>query len=107
MDYKYEKYRIYACDEKGVLVAKAEFTDVGEGLIEINHVYASPALRGQGIAGQMMETVVQYMRKNSLKALASCSYASSWLQKNMDSCADVVADGNEQLPIACKIDGQH
>ena len=107
MDYKYDKNKIYANDEKGELMVKAEFVVVGEGVIDIIHVYTNPALRGQGVAGQLMEVVVEYMRKNDLKAIASCSYANSWLQKNKDSYADVIADGNEQMPMACKINGQH
>jgi predicted GNAT family acetyltransferase len=54
-----------------------------------------------------MEAVVEYMRKNSLKAVASCAYANSWLRKNSAACADVVADGNGEMPAACRIDGQH
>ena len=107
MNYKYEKDKIYANDEKGELMAKADFCVVGKGIIDIAHVYTNPVLRGQGVAGQLMEAVVEYMRENNLKAVASCSYAYSWLQKYKDIYADVIATGKEQPPMACKIDGQH
>ena len=107
MNCKYEKNKISATDDKGELIANLDFSTVGDALVDITHVYSNPALRGQGVAGQLMEIAVDYLRKNGLKAVASCSYASSWLQKNMDQCSDVVAAGNEELPIACRIDGQH
>ena len=107
MNCKYEENKIFADDDNGDLMATADFCSVGNGVIDITHVYANPALRGQGVAGQLMEVMVEYMRKNSLKAIASCSYANSWLQKNIDRCSDVVVSGNEELPKACKINGQH
>ena len=107
MNYQYEENKIYAVDEKGELLVKADLSAAGEGIIDITHVYANPALRGQGVAGQLMEAVVEYLRKNHLKAVASCSYANSWFQKNKDRCADVIVAGGEQMPVACRIDGQH
>lgn len=107
MNFKFEKNEIFAEDDNGTLMAKAEICAAGDGMIDITHVYSNPELRGQGVAGRLMEVVVEYLRKNGLKAVASCSYANSWLQKNMDRCSDVVAAGNEELPKSCKIDGQH
>lgn len=51
--------------------------------------------------------MIEYLRKNGLKAVASCSYANSWLQKNSDRCSNVIAAANEEVPIACRIDGKH
>lgn len=42
-------------DDNGDLMAKADFCAAGDGVIDITHVYANPELRGQGVAGQLME----------------------------------------------------
>ncbi|HBL83315.1 MAG: GNAT family N-acetyltransferase [Clostridiales bacterium GWF2_38_85] len=107
MNYQYETNKIYADDDKGELMAEAAFNNVSDGVIDITHIYVSSVLRGQGVAGQLMELMVEYMRKNKLKSKASCSYANSWLQKNKEAYADVIADGIDDQPIACKIDGKH
>ncbi|MPM71987.1 hypothetical protein SDC9_118959 [bioreactor metagenome] len=107
MNCRYERNGIIAEDDNGELMAKADFCAAGDGVIDITHVYANLALRGKGVAGQLMEVMVDYLRKNGLKAVASCSYANSWLQKNSDRCSDVIAAANEEVPIACRIDGQH
>lgn len=107
MDYQFEANRIYANDEHGELLLQADYCSAGNGVVDITHIYTNPALRGQGAAGRLMQVVVEHLRKHKLKAVASCSYASSWLQKNIDNCADVIAPGFDQLPVACSIDGPH
>ena len=107
MNYQYETDKIFANDDKGELMAEIDFCVVRDGVIDITHTFVNPVLRGQGIAGQLMELIVDYMRRNKLKAIASCSYSNSWLQKNKEAYADVIADGIDEQPIACKIDGKH
>ncbi len=107
MNCRFEENRITAVDESGEMMAKADFRFVSDGVVDITHVYSNPELRGNGVAGRLMEAAVEYLRNNGLKAVASCSYANSWLQKNMDRCSDVIADGNDELPKACRIDGEH
>jgi predicted GNAT family acetyltransferase len=107
MDYKYEENRIYAEDQNGDLLVKADINTVGEGVVEITHVFTAPSLRGQGAAGKLMQAVAEYLRKNNLKAIATCSYANSWFEKNRELWEDVIAAGNDQIPLACKIDGEH
>ena len=54
-----------------------------------------------------MEVVADYLRKNGLKATATCSYAFAWLKKNNKSNADIISKNFESVTIACKIDGKH
>jgi len=48
-------------------------------------------LRGQGIAWQLMELLANELRKQGLKAVASCSYAEIWLERNRAAYADIIA----------------
>ena len=67
MNWKYENGRIYSVDENNELMAETTFIYKENEEINIDHTYVHPALRGQGIAGKMMETVVQYFREQKLK----------------------------------------
>ncbi|NCC69744.1 MAG: N-acetyltransferase [Clostridia bacterium] len=91
MNWNYENGRIYSIDEKNELMAEATYVPVGNATVDINYTYVNPILRGQGVAGQMMEAVAQRLRKDGLRAVASCSYANAWLQKHRDSYPDVIS----------------
>lgn len=58
------------------------FPKVKEGLHVIEKVYVDEIYRGQGVAGKLMQALVDYAEKNDIKLEASCSYAVSWLEKN-------------------------
>ena len=48
----------------------------------ITHVGVHPALRGQGIAGRLMEVSLEYARENSLRVIPMCSYAASYIRSH-------------------------
>lgn len=86
MTWKIEENRLYAEDVDGALLAETTFPPAGEGVVDIGHTYVDESLRGQGIAGQMMETVVGILRQRGLKALASCPYAAAWMERHPGIC---------------------
>ncbi len=106
MNWKFEDGRIYSIDEKGELMAEATFVAKKNGEVDIDHTYVNPVLRGQGVAGKMMEVVASYLREKGLKATASCAYANSWLKKNWESYAEIISNDFDETAAACKIDGK-
>ena len=109
MNWKYEKGRIYGVDENNGLLAETTFNHRKNGEVDIDHTYVDPSLRGQGVAGSMMEVVAKYLRENRLKATASCSYANSWLKKHRYEYADIISEDfdEEGTYPSCRIDGRH
>jgi hypothetical protein len=107
MDWKFEKGRIYSVDENNELLAEATFELKENGEVDINHTYVNPVLRGQGVAGKMMEVVAQYLKENGLKASASCSYANSWLKKNRETYFGIISSDTDNEAVSCKIGGRH
>lgn len=107
MEWQYENGRILSTDDKNEVIAEATFTYKENGEIDINHTYVSPDLRGQGIAGKMMEAVAEYLRKNGKKATATCSYANLWLKNHRDTYPDVISKDIDGEAVACRIDGKH
>ncbi|MPN48227.1 hypothetical protein SDC9_195832 [bioreactor metagenome] len=93
MNWSYEPGRVYYVDETNTCLAEATYVFLDNRTVDINHTYVDPSLRGQGVAGEMMEAVALRLRQDGLKAVASCSYANAWLNKHRDSYADVISDG--------------
>lgn len=107
MDWKYEYERIYSEDDNGELMAEVTFKHESDNEVNIDHVYVNPVLRGQGVASKIMLVIVEYLRKEKIKATATCSYANSWFKKNEQEYLDVISDKNIDSVVSCKIGGKH
>ncbi len=75
MELRYTSGRIFAEDETGKLLAEITFPKISENVVEINHTFVDHSLRGQGVAGKLMEKTVQVLKNLDQKAVCSCSYA--------------------------------
>ena len=75
MKFIYEANRIYINDDRGQMIAEITFPLVGDNIVDLDHTYVSNVLRGQGIAGKLMEEALKVIEKNGWKANTSCSYA--------------------------------
>ncbi|MBP5575344.1 MAG: N-acetyltransferase [Treponema sp.] len=101
MDFIKEDNRIYATGEDGNVVAEVTFP-VKDGIATIDHTFVADSLRGQGIAGKLMEEAVAKIQADGNKIAATCSYAVSWLGKHPE-----VQHIDMDAPIACKLGGRH
>jgi uncharacterized protein len=63
---------------------------VGEGVMEIPHVFADPALRGRGVAGRLMEGVLAAARARGLRVRPTCPYAAAYMRRHPEH-ADLLA----------------
>lgn len=100
MNWKYENGRIYSTNENNELEAETTYIFKENGEIIIDHTFVNPALRGQNVAGTMMEVVSKYLRENGLKASATCPYANAWLIKHRDACADIISNDIDAATVA-------
>ena len=48
----------------------------------ITHVGVHPELRGQGVAGRVVEASLAYARENELRVIPMCSYAAAYIRRN-------------------------
>ncbi len=107
MQWKYEKGRIHSEDENGTLVSEVTFNEKNTGVVNINHVYVAPKLRGAGVASNTMEVMAKYLKDENLKTTATCSYANTWLKRNKAKYSDIILDELYNEPMACSIKGKH
>ena len=89
MEFIQEEHKIYLNDAQNHMLAVVTFAKHSEGVVTIDHTIVDPSLRGQGVAGKLMEAAVAYFRSNNIKAKPSCSYAVKWFEEHPE-CADVL-----------------
>lgn len=89
MNLVHENNRIYSSDEQGNILAEVTFPKVSEQTVVIDHTFVDNSLRGQGIAGKLMEETVSELRKSGLKAKLTCSYAVRWFEEHPE-CSDIL-----------------
>lgn len=56
--------------------------ELESGRLIITHTIIDPALRGRGLAGQMVEHVLAWLVPQGLQLVAACSYAAQYLQRH-------------------------
>ena len=65
-------------------VAVARYT-LGEGLITFTHTQVPEALRGQGIAGQLVRAGLAAARERGLKVVPECQVFADYMQRHPDT----------------------
>jgi len=82
MEFIKEENRIYAKNEDGMLVAEITFQANENNIYNIDYTFVDESLRGQGIAGKLVEEAVKTIKNKGGKVEATCSYANKWLQEH-------------------------
>ena len=65
-----------------LVVAEVTFPDIDENTVNVNHTFVDDALRGQGVAGKLMEELVKELKESGKKAVLTCSYAIKRFEKH-------------------------
>lgn len=81
-NYVYMNDKIVLYDEDHKLLAEVTFPEVAAGTVDVNHTFIDDSLRGQGVAGQLMDALAVQLRAQNKKAVLSCSYARAWFEKH-------------------------
>jgi len=50
--------------------------------INLYHTYTHPALRGKGLAAQVVRAALEFAKENNLKVIPTCSYVQAFIAKN-------------------------
>ena len=82
MNFTYNSNQIALFHSDNNLLAEVTFPDIDENTVNINHTYVDDSLRGQGIAGQLMEAAAKQLRSQGKKAVLTCYYAIAWFEKH-------------------------
>lgn len=58
-----------------------EYTMAGNE-INLYHTFTDPALRGKGLAAQVVRAALEFAKENNLKVIPTCSYVQAFMAKN-------------------------
>lgn len=75
---------------QGSRVAEMTYSRTGEKLVIIDHTLVDPALRGQGIARQLLDAAVKWSRESGTKVIATCSYVTAQFARD-EGIRDIMA----------------
>ncbi|TYA59124.1 GNAT family N-acetyltransferase [Formosa maritima] len=84
MEFKHEdnqKKGKFFIEINGKQEAEMTYTYADSKIIIIDHTVVSEKLKGQGIGSKLIEASVEFMRKNNLKVIPTCSYAKAVFKK--------------------------
>ena len=62
-------------------LSKLDYIQNGKNFV-ITHVGVDPSLRGQGVAGKIVEAGLEYARENSFRVVPMCSYAAAYIRRH-------------------------
>ncbi len=82
MKYKVHENKISYTDKNENELARIIFTETKSGAYDISSTFVDDSLRGQGIAGKLVEMAVKEISRRGGEVTASCSYAKKWIDKN-------------------------
>ena len=90
MDFLHEKDRIFLHDKAGKTIAEVTFPELEPGIVTIDHTFVDETLRGQQIAGKLMEQAACQIRQSGKKLRCTCSYAVKWFDKHQEEYQDIL-----------------
>ena len=62
-------------------LSKLDYIQDGKNFV-ITHVGVHPELRGQGVAGRIVEAGLEYAKERSLRVIPMCSYAAAYIRRH-------------------------
>lgn len=83
--------RIWLEDEAGRELAYVSFPPRDDRSVTIVSTVVDPALRGQGVAGKLLEALALQLRAQGKTAVPRCSYAVRWFALHPEQ-GDLLAD---------------
>ncbi|WP_261337364.1 GNAT family N-acetyltransferase [Bacillus thermotolerans] len=89
MNIEHENGRFFI-EKDGELLAELTYAPAGSSEIEVDHTYVSDELRGQGVAGQLVDEAAEYAREQNKKIIPTCTYAKAKMERD-EKYKDVLA----------------
>lgn len=86
MNYQFEEEasRFVVKDEDGNEAGEVTYTREGDNILIIDHTGVEEDHRGQGLAEQLVNKVVDKAKKEDLKVMPACPFAKKQFDENAD-----------------------
>ena len=90
MDFDCGESRFYKNDANENLICEILYSIEDSGMISIDSTFVNDDYRGQGIAAQLVDRVVEMARAENKKIIPICPFAKGMLERNSSLYADVI-----------------
>ena len=90
MDFDCGDSRFYKNDENENLICEILYSIEDSGMNSIDSTFVNDDYRGQGIAAQLVDRVVEMARAENKKIIPICPFAKGMLERNSSLYADVI-----------------
>ncbi|MBC8056758.1 MAG: N-acetyltransferase [Rhizobiales bacterium] len=60
---------------------------LADGVMTVTHTEVAPQLEGRGIAGALVQALLDHAQANGLKVRPMCSYARTYMQRHPETAA--------------------
>lgn len=90
MEFKRGTNRFYK-QERDQLVAEITFVPQGDDKWAIDHTFVDTSLRGQGVAEQLVDRVVEEAKKEGKKLVAECPYVETLFSRKREKYQNIMA----------------
>lgn len=81
MEIRFEENGAKAYNDEGKEVGLCEYYEK-DGKWVLNHTVVDPSMKGQGIAGKLLDCVLEHAREKKVKVVPECSYVAHAFEKN-------------------------
>lgn len=102
MKYVYKEDRILLMDQDKE-VGKVTFPIFKDDIRVLNHTFVDPEYRSGGIASKLVTEAYNYLKKNNLRAVATCPYVVKWFERHQDKQDILVLEEQAKLGEECAI----
>lgn len=93
MEFLKEEGRIYKKNDEGKEIAEITYVPSEvEGVVDADHTFVDPSLRGQGVAEKLVEALVEEMEKEGKKIKPVCPYVVALFERKPDKYGHINAD---------------
>lgn len=84
--------RFYKEDADGKLIAEVTYKPIDEKTVEADGVYVDKSLRGGGVAEQLVDYLVEEMKKEGKKIIPVCPYVVALFKRKKEKYADIISE---------------
>lgn len=94
MEFQKGDNSIFYENEEGEEIAVITYKPVGDSdeVVDADHTFVDPSLRGQGVAEQLVDRLVEEMAEEGKKIKPSCPYVVELFDRKPDKYSHIKAD---------------
>jgi uncharacterized protein len=86
---KHGQNKFFVGEDENNPTAEITYQKDSSGNLVVEHTFVSDELRGQGMAGQLVEKVINHARQQGIKLIPECAYAKKYIEKH--NLSDILA----------------